>query len=124
MNMKSIQYIFLENLHVYAYHGVAPQETAVGNDFVINLRVGTDFAHAMLTDELEGTISYADLTEVVKQEMAIPSKLLEHVGGRIARRLFHDFPDIESIDLKLAKRNPPMGADIDFAGIELHCTRS
>ena len=61
--------------------------------------------------------------EAVKEEMAIPSKLLEHVCGRIVKRLFHDFPAIESIDLKLSKRNPPMGADLDAAGVEVHCDR-
>ena len=55
--------------------------------------------------------------------MAIPSKLLEHVCGRIVKRLFHDFPAVESIDLKLSKRNPPMGADLDAAGVEVHCDR-
>ena len=56
--------------------------------------------------------------------MEIPSKLLEHVCGRIATRLFQEFPGIEEIEIKLSKRNPPMGADIDSAGVEMHCTRS
>ena len=52
--------------------------------------------------------------------MDVPSKLLEHVAGRIIRRLLDDFPAIEHIDLKLSKRNPPMGADIETAGVEVH----
>ena len=55
--------------------------------------------------------------------MSIPSKLLEHVCGRIAKRLLAEFPAIEEIELRLSKRNPPMGADIDSAGVELHCSR-
>lgn len=122
--MNSQHYIILENLHIFARHGVAPQETTVGNDFIISLRIGTDFTKALEQDDLDGTISYADLTESIKKEMAIPSKLLEHVGGRIVRRLFDEYPSIQSVELKLCKRNPPMGADIDTAGIELHCQRS
>lgn len=122
--MNSQHYIILENLHIFARHGVAPQETTVGNDFIISLRIGTDFTRAFEQDDLDGTISYADLTESIKKEMAIPSKLLEHVGGRIVRRLFDEYPSIQSVELKLCKRNPPMGADIDTAGIELHCQRS
>ena len=56
--------------------------------------------------------------------MNIPSKLLEHVAGRIIHRLYHDFPTIQEIDLILLKRNPPMNADIDAAGVELHTTRT
>ena len=72
---------------------------------------------------MANTVSYADVHEAIKEEMAIPSKLLEHVCGRIVKRLFHDFPAVESIDLKLSKRNPPMGADLDAAGVEVHCDR-
>ena len=56
--------------------------------------------------------------------MAIPSKLLEHAGGRIVQKLFETFPDIEEVELRLSKRNPPMGADIDAAGIELYSSRN
>ena len=59
----------------------------------------------------------------LKEEIDIPSKLLEHACGRIVKRLFRDFPKISEIEIKLSKRNPPMGADIDSAGVEMHCTR-
>ncbi len=48
--------------------------------------------------------------------MAVPSKLLEHVAGRIAHRLFSDFPEIQKLQLSITKVNPPMGADSDSAG--------
>ena len=77
-----------------------------------------DIRRAAETDDVADTVSYADVHTAVKAEMDIPSKLLEHVCGRIINRLFHDFPQIEEITLKLAKRNPPMGADIEAAGVE------
>ena len=115
--MTTQHYIFLENVRFYSYHGVAPQETAIGNEFIINLRLKTDFGKATETDEVEDTVSYADIYAALKEEMELPSKLLEHVCGRI------DFRKIREIEIKLAKRNPPMGADIDSAGVEMHCTR-
>ena len=117
-------YIFLKELRFFAHHGVGEQETRVGNEFTIDLRIKTDIAKAMRTDNVDDTVSYADIYEVIKQEMNIPSKLLEHVVGRIARRLFQDFPTIEALELKLYKRNPPMGADIAAAGVEVCCNRS
>lgn len=77
----------------------------------------------MESDDVADTVNYAEIHQAVKEEMDIPSKLLEHVAGRIVRRLFNDFPTIESIDLKLSKRNPPMGADIETAGVEVHIER-
>lgn len=116
-------YIFLDKVKFYAYHGVAPQETLVGNTFIIDLKLKVDFTQAAETDELEYTVSYADIYAAVKDEMQIPSKLLEHVCGRITRRLLHDFPSVEEIEIKLGKQNPPMGADICSAGVEMHCVR-
>ncbi len=114
-----ISYIFLDNLRFFAHHGVGEQETLVGNEFTISLRLKVDIRHAMQTDDVSDTVSYADVYETVKAEMDIPSKLLEHVGARIVHTLFQNFPQIEGIELKLAKRNPPMGADIAAAGIEI-----
>lgn len=116
-------YILLENIRFFAYHGVAPQETTVGNEFVVSLRLKTDIARAMESDDVADTVNYAEIHQAVKEEMDIPSKLLEHVAGRIVRRLFNDFPTIEHIDLKLSKRNPPMEADIETAGVEVHIER-
>lgn len=116
-------HIFLDKLTFYAYHGVGEQETIVGNTFYIDLRLKTDFSQAALTDDLKFTVSYADVYNVVKEEMDIPSKLLEHVSHRIAKRLFNEFPTIETITLKLSKQNPPMGAHIDSAGVEIEYER-
>lgn len=109
-------YIFLDNVRFFAYHGVGQQEREVGNEFVINLKLKVDIARAAGTDDVTHTVSYADVYENVKAEMEIPSKLLEHVCGRIVKRLFRTFPTVKAIELKLAKRNPPMGADLDAAG--------
>ena len=116
-------YVCLDDLHFFAYHGVAPQETMVGNEYTLSLRLKTDITRAMATDDVADTLNYAEIHQAIKEEMSIPSKLLEHVCGRIVRRLFHDFPVLEHIDLKLSKRNPPMGADIASAGVEIHCGR-
>lgn len=112
-------YIILEDLRFFAHHGVGAQETLVGNEFSVNLKLKVDIQRAMQTDDVADTVSYADIYEAVKAEMNIPSKLLEHVCGRIINKLLQNFPQIEEIELKLTKRNPPMGADIATAGIEV-----
>lgn len=116
-------YIILKDLRFYAYHGVGAQETQVGNEFVLDLRLRMDWTRAIRSDDVNDTLSYAEVYEAVKDEMARPSRLLEHVADRIARRLFQDFSSLEEIELRLVKRNPPMGADIEGAGVELRVQR-
>lgn len=112
-------YLRIENLRFYAYHGVMPQEQVVGNEYIVNVRLKVDVSKAMVSDDVADTVNYAEVYERIKEEMAIPSQLIEHVANRITQRLFKDFPTIEQIALKLSKRNPPMGADIDATTIEV-----
>lgn len=114
--------IYLRNVRFHAFHGVLPQEGIVGNDYLVNLVLDYDFSSAMQTDELQGTLNYAEVYQKVIEEMVVPSKLLEHVAGRIAHRLFSDFPEIQKLQLSITKVNPPMGADSDGAGVEVVLT--
>ena len=113
-------HIHMKGLQFYAYHGVLPQERETGSYFYINLSIKTDFSQASQTDHLEGTISYADIYEAVKDEMSTPSSLLAHVCERISKRLFNDFPTIEEINIELNKENPPMGACVKSVGVSAH----
>lgn len=114
--------IYLRNVRFHAFHGVLPQEGIVGNDYLVNLVLDYDFSSAMKTDDLQGTLNYAEVYQKVREEMAVPSKLLEHVAGRIAHRLFSDFPEIQKLQLSITKVNPPMEADSDGAGVEVVLT--
>ena len=113
-------YICLKNVRFHAFHGVLPQERQVGGDFLLSLRVGYPLARAVESDEVGDTLNYATLFDLVKREVDVPSQLLEHVAGRIAKAVVAAFPAVTSIDLELTKQNPPMGADSDGAGVELH----
>lgn len=115
--MKS--YIMLEKILLYAHHGVFEQETKVGNLFRIDIKLTVDLEKASLSDELTDTVSYADVYTVIKEEMEIPSKLLEHVAGRIVRRLKQSYHEVESVEIKLSKQNPPLGGQIDVASVIL-----
>lgn len=115
--------VLLKDIRLFAHHGVLPQERAVGAYFILNIALDTDFSQAMTTDELTATISYADVFHVVRQEMAVPSRLLEHVAGRICQALLHHFPTAHAVHLELLKENPPMGAECAGAGVRLTVTR-
>lgn len=122
MRLKS-NIIFIDNLRLYAHHGVMKQEQRVGGWFLITLRVHYNMYMAMKTDNIKYALSYADVVEVVKEEMAKPSSLLEHVAARIVDAIFERFPRALSVDLKLTKENPPMGVDCSGAGVDIRCKR-
>ena len=65
--------IELEKMRFYAYHGVMPQETKVGNDFVVDLILTAPLEQAVKSDELDDTINYAAVYAVVKEQMDITS---------------------------------------------------
>ena len=118
--MEIESYIYLDEVRFYAFHGVMPQETQVGGEFVVSLRVGYPIQAAMDTDDVADTLNYAQLFQLVKQQMEIPSKLIEHVAGRIVKAIHEQFPQVSSIHLRITKKNPPMGADCKGAGVELY----
>lgn len=117
-------YIYLHDLHFHAFHGVGEQEQIVGNDFRIDIRLQCNVGDAIRTDNVADTISYAEVYNLIAEEMKEPSRLLENVAGRIIQQIFVRFPLAQHIDMTLSKRNPPMGADIAEAGVELHCSRT
>jgi dihydroneopterin aldolase len=112
--------VYLKNVRLHAFHGVNQQEQVVGNDFIVNLRASYPLGKAMQSDDVGHALNYTELLEVVKTEMGQPSKLLENVAQRIAEKVFQRFPEVGELCLDLRKVNPPMGADCDGAGIELH----
>lgn len=115
--MKS--YIFLENIKIYAYHGVLDQERVVGNNYVINLKLTLDLSRAAVSDDLNDTVSYADVFAIIKREMQTSSQLLEHVAGRILDAIKQTYPTIEEVELKLSKLNPPVGGEVESASVLL-----
>lgn len=100
--------IELRGLTFFAYHGVLPEERQMGNTFVVDLVLDADVERAVCTDELGDTVNYAEVYEVVKREMAVPSLLLEHVCGRIATALLDVFPMLSRVRVCVTKKNPPI----------------
>lgn len=111
--------IIIENLKIFAKHGVLPEENIIGTYYIINLEIYTNLWKASETDNLEDTINYAKVNEIIHQEMAIPSKLLENVAGRIITKLELNFPSITHIKVKITKTNPPMQGEMKGVSIEL-----
>ncbi len=111
--------IQLNKMKFYAFHGVMEQEKNVGNVFVADIKIYLDLSKAAESDDLSDTVSYAEIFDIIKTEMNIPSNLLEHVAGRILRRIKTQFPKIEKVEFSLAKENPPFGGDLESASVTI-----
>lgn len=105
--------ICLNNIKIFANHGVFEVEQKVGQWYLVNLEIDVDFSEAALNDDLTGTVDYSVLNQIIRDEMAIPSKLIEHVANRIATKILDTFPDIEEGTLSVAKLNPPVKGEME-----------
>lgn len=112
--------IELKNMRFFAHHGVLPQERVIGNEFVVNLKLETDFSIACKTDEVEDTLNYAHIFDLVKAEMQTPSNLLEHVAGRILRKIRETYPNLGAIEIRVAKMYPPVSGEAEMAEVVIN----
>ena len=111
--------IELSEMKFYAYHGVLPQERTTGNYFGVEITLYTDFSRALASDELSDTVNYAEVCQIVSDEMAIPSRLLEHVAGRIVTAIGQRFPQITGGKLIVTKEKPPIPGDVRNVSVEV-----
>ena len=111
--------IEIEGMEFYAFHGHFEVEKVAGNRFFVNLKIVADCSNAEQSDRLEDTLDYQKAYLAVKEEMNIPSDLLEHVAHRIIRRIKNEFPQAQKVVVKVSKMNPPMGGQIAQVSVSL-----
>ena len=114
-----MSYISIEGMKFHAFHGCMKEEQVIGNTYVVDLYLEADTAKAEQSDDLADTTDYAEAFNIVKKEMEIPSKLLEHVGRRILEAIKKSFPEVESAELKVAKMNPPINGQAESVSVTL-----
>ncbi|GGB12977.1 dihydroneopterin aldolase [Macrococcus hajekii] len=115
--------IFLNGMKFYSYHGVFQEENKLGQIFIVDAVLSLDLKEAGSTDDLEATINYGEVYDLIDQGMKEPSKLLEHVAERISTVLFSKYHRLEEVKIKITKQNPPIAGHYDGVGIEIHRVR-
>ena len=104
--------LILKDIRVYAFHGCMEEEELIGSDYIVNLEVETDMHQPAYSDLLEDAVDYVLLNAILKEEMLIRSRLLEHIAQRIIDRILKQFPIVKNVEVKVAKQNPPIGGDV------------
>ncbi|MDR2385248.1 MAG: dihydroneopterin aldolase [Tannerella sp.] len=108
--------ITLESMKFHAYHGVMEQEQIIGGTYFVDLSYIID-TESIESDDIMDTISYAEIFDIVKQEMSKPSKLIEHVAGRILKSVKNNFTEILSLTVKVSKLYPPTNGEAERATV-------
>ena len=111
--------IRIQNIRVYAYHGCLEEEAKIGSDYRVDVKVKVDLSKSTKSDELKDTVDYVHLNLIVKEEMAIRAKLLEHVADRILQRILKELRMIKKAAISVSKINPPIGGNVESVTVEL-----
>lgn len=111
--------ISIEGMEFFAYHGCFAEEQIIGTKFRVDIFMDVDTSAAEVSDDLFDTVNYQSVFMLVKAEMSIKSKLLEHVGRRVLDKLKSSFPEVKKARIKIRKLNPPLGGKMDFVSLEL-----
>ena len=103
----------------YAYHGCFEEEQKIGTWFNVDLSLEVDTSKAEKSDNLEDTVNYQSVYQVVKEQMMIPSHLLENVARRILDAIGKNFPAVSYAWVKVKKMNPPLGGVMESVSVEI-----
>ena len=111
--------IKVENIRVFANHGCLQEETKIGSDYSVDIEVKANLKTSSGSDKLSDTVDYVFLNKVIKEEMAVASRLLETVAKRILNRVFSEDNMVEKATVWVSKLNPPIGGDVDRVTIKM-----
>ena len=103
----------VEGIKLYAYHGCMKEEAVIGGNYIVDVCIEADMSKPSKTDNLNDAIDYVTVYEIVKKEMSVRSKLIEHVAQRILNKLKKIFSKAECIEIKVTKLNPPIEGDVE-----------
>ena len=115
--------ILIEDIRCYAYHGCMEEEAVVGTNFSVDVEIKTDLSLSAKSDLLADTIDYVAVSKLVQEEMAVKSKLIEHVTQRILNRLMKDFPSVESSKVIVVKHAAPINGEVKRVCVTLEAKR-
>lgn len=120
-----IDKIYLNQMKFYGYHGVFPEETKLGQRFMIDLTVELDLSKAGKTDDLTQSVNYADLYNTCKKVVEGEThNLVETVAERIAEEILSSFTLIERCTVKAIKPDPPIPGHYESVAVEITRSRT
>ena len=115
MRIPDTGIIELRGMHFTAFHGCLEEEKEYGNEFTVDFRCRYGIKQAAIADDLSKTLDYSKIYDIVAEQMSQPSNLLENVAARIFDAILEAHPEIEEMELKVTKFNPPVDGNAQSA---------
>ena len=100
--------VALEGMEFYARHGYYEEERKIGNKYTVDIFMTLNMEEAISEDKLEGTVNYEKVYEIVREVMSVDASLLEHLAGKLVKKIHQEFSKIESVRVRVSKHNPPI----------------
>ena len=104
--------ITIEGIRVFAYHGHLQEEAILGGHFIVSVWATTDTEEVEKTDDLNHTVDYVRIIEIVKEQMAIRSNMIEHPAKRIVDAIL-PLHKVQKVMVEVEKIQPPIAASFD-----------
>jgi dihydroneopterin aldolase len=112
--------ILFQGMRFYAYHGVFSEENKLGQTYLVDLEVYMNLQPAGESDQLDKTINYAHLYELVQNIVEGETyKLIETIAEKIASQALQTFSSMEEIVVRVTKPNPPIPGHYDAVAVEI-----
>lgn len=111
--------IRVSGIRVQSNHGCMEEEMLIGQEFVVNIELTTDLSLSMVSDDLNDTVDYVAVHDIVFRETKQRSKLIEHVAHRVGTALKTELPAIEKVTVEIVKPSPPIGGDVGSVAVEI-----
>lgn len=113
--------IEVNGILVHANHGCLDEEGRIGGHYRVDVRVEGDLSEAERSDDLLHTVDYGRVAAIVREQMAIRSKLIEHVARRILDALVAEWGLLFQWQVRLVKLRPPIAGDVQEAVYTIRC---
>ena len=114
--------ITVEGIRVFAYHGHLPEEAKLGGNFIVNAWVKADTSEVEKTDDLNDTVDYVKIIDIVKEQMAIQSDMIEQPARRIVDAIL-TLNKVQKVKVEVQKITPPIDATFDKISVTIKAER-
>lgn len=112
--------IHIENLEVFANHGVFPEETKLGQKFFVSLTMYTNTRKAGKTDDLENSVNYGEAAVLINSYMKEhTSKLIETVAEQLAEKLLLTYNKLTGVEIEIKKPWAPVGLPLETVSVKI-----
>ncbi len=116
--------ILLKDIKLYGYHGVFEKEQEVGQYFHINIELTLDLKQAGITDELENTVDYSKIYDIIRSiNDNNKFRLIESLAHNISGEILSTFDKIKDITVQIRKPDAPIDGDFGWVGVEIKRSR-